>query len=66
MDGFEATRRICSMVRDGVIPPVTIFAVMANVSSSDKSLCLSCGMMDVLSKPLNKEEFIKNVKKYVT
>jgi PAS domain S-box-containing protein len=51
MDGFEATRRI----RASNQPDIPIVAVTANAMRDDRSNCLSRGMTDYLSKPMELE-----------
>ncbi len=49
MDGYEATRQIRRHYRR----PVHIIALTANAMKEDRQRCLSVGMDDYLSKPLN-------------
>lgn len=51
MDGFEATRHIRALPSEK--SQVPIIAITANAMSRDKDLCLSCGMNDYMSKPVN-------------
>ncbi len=51
MDGFEATRQIRALSNEK--SKVPIIAITANAMSRDKDLCLSCGMNDYMSKPVN-------------
>jgi CheY-like chemotaxis protein/HPt (histidine-containing phosphotransfer) domain-containing protein len=48
MDGFEATRRIRASAQSGM----PIVAVTADAMSEDRDRCLSEGMSDYLSKPV--------------
>lgn len=51
MDGFEATRHIRTLASEKANIP--IIAITANAMSRDKELCLSSGMNDYMSKPVN-------------
>ena len=65
MDGYEATRRI----RAFDIPEaktIPIIAMTANVFKEDIEKCLSVGMNDHLGKPLDVEDLIAKLKKYLT
>ena len=54
MDGFEATRLICSRMSPSERP--YIVAMTANAMKEDRGLCLSAGMDDYLSKPIRPDE----------
>ena len=49
MDGFEATRQI----RETIQPCIPIIAVTADAMSGDRDRCLSKGMNDYISKPVD-------------
>ncbi|MDR1654737.1 MAG: response regulator, partial [Treponema sp.] len=64
MDGYEATRKIrelsCPKARS-----IPIMAMTANVFKEDVEHCLAAGMNDHLGKPVDAEELIKRLKKYL-
>ena len=51
MDGFQATRAIREMERDGRRIP--ILAMTANAMQGDRERCLEAGMDDYISKPIS-------------
>ncbi|MDR1950374.1 MAG: response regulator [Spirochaetaceae bacterium] len=64
MDGFEATRRIRALD----IPEskkIPIIAMTANVFREDIEKCLASGMNDHLGKPIEIEEVLEKLKKYL-
>lgn len=60
MDGLEATR----MIRLCVQPQPVILAMTANVMQGDRDTCLQAGMDDYISKPLELDELIAQLKKW--
>jgi len=64
MDGYEATRRIRAMeaCRSKDIP---IVAMTANVFREDIEKCLEAGMNAHIGKPINFDELILKLKKYI-
>jgi len=64
MDGYEATRNIrgLDVSRAKEIP---IVAMTANVFKEDVEKCLSVGMNDHIGKPINIDELILKLKKYI-
>ncbi|GHU05230.1 hypothetical protein FACS1894158_07420 [Betaproteobacteria bacterium] len=64
MDGFEATRRIraLDMPRAKNIP---IIAMTANVFREDIEQCMEAGMNGHVGKPLDVEELLVSVRKYL-
>jgi CheY-like chemotaxis protein len=51
MDGFEATRNIRQMQKQGNLKRIPIIALTANAMQQDRDECLNAGMDDHLSKP---------------
>ena len=64
MDGFEATLAIRQKERNGRRTPIC--ALTANSMSSDRDQCLSAGMDDFMSKPIDLEQLQKTIEKWVT
>jgi CheY-like chemotaxis protein len=64
MDGYEATRRIraLSAPRAKTVP---IVAMTANVFQEDIEKCLHAGMNDHIGKPLNLDEVLGKLRKYL-
>src|SRR5260221_12833497 len=60
MDGLETTRTI----RSGSGHQPLIIAMTANATRQDREECLSEGMNDYLSKPINIEELIHMLEKW--
>jgi CheY-like chemotaxis protein len=63
MDGFEATLAIREKERHGRRTPIC--ALTANSMSSDRDQCLSAGMDDFMSKPIDLEQLQKTIEKWV-
>jgi CheY-like chemotaxis protein len=67
MDGFEATRRIRAF-ETGLHPVsegIPIVAMTANVFKEDVEKCLAAGMNDHVGKPLDMDEVMQSLKKYL-
>ncbi len=62
LDGLEATRRIRRMPGLGELPVV---ALTAHALAGDREECLAAGMDDYLSKPLNREELLATVARWL-
>lgn len=62
MDGFEATRAIRQQSRLRHLP---VIALTANAMEGDRELCLASGMDDYLSKPVNQNELLRTVNRWV-
>jgi len=60
MDGLEATR----MIRRCIEHQPVILAMTANAMQGDRDSCLQAGMDDYISKPLDLDELIAQLKKW--
>ena len=63
MDGFEATRVIRSEHRFSDLP---IIALTAHAGKHEKDKCLDQGMTDYVSKPIDMEQLLLVLSKYIT
>jgi len=52
MDGFEATRRLRALQRDGSLPPFPIVALTAHAMAGDAADASAAGMDGLLCKPI--------------
>jgi CheY-like chemotaxis protein len=64
MDGFEATRRIRALDIDRA-KTIPIMAMTANVFREDIEKCLAVGMNDHLGKPIDVDDLIRKLKRYL-
>lgn len=64
VNGYTATQRIRAL-EDKVKANVPIVAMTANAFEEDKKKALDSGMNDHLAKPINLEEVIKTLRKYL-
>ena len=65
MDGIEATKVIrdpASKVRNHQVP---IIAMTAHAMKGDREVCLQSGMDDYISKPIEPQELLQVIEKYV-
>ncbi len=65
MDGFEATRAIREMADVNSNYKLPIIAMTANAIQGDREKCLAAGMDDYISKPLNPQELVDMVYKWM-
>lgn len=64
MDGYEATQAIRSL-KIPEAKAVPIIAMTANVFREDVERCLAAGMNDHIGKPVNADEMIAKMKRYM-
>ncbi|HEV8071482.1 MAG TPA: response regulator [Planctomycetaceae bacterium] len=62
MDGLEATRRIRQMPALRDLP---IIAMTANAMKTDVQACLSAGMNDFLSKPIERTSLVQSLRRWL-
>lgn len=62
MDGFEATRQICSTARR----PPPVVALTADAQASTRDRALEAGMVEVLTKPLSRDQLAQALSNWST
>jgi signal transduction histidine kinase/DNA-binding response OmpR family regulator len=65
MDGYEATRRIRAVEAKISEKRIPIIAMTANVFREDVERCLEAGMDSHIGKPIDYEEVVRKLKKYM-
>jgi CheY-like chemotaxis protein/HPt (histidine-containing phosphotransfer) domain-containing protein len=65
MDGYSATRAMRKLQADGQLGKLPIIAMTANAMVGDREKCLSCGMDDYMSKPLNRSMIEQMLRKWL-
>jgi PAS domain S-box-containing protein len=66
MDGLEATRLIRAMNTTQRLASLPIIAMTAHVFKSDIEECLNAGMNDHLGKPIDIDDVLKKLNKYLS
>ncbi len=64
MDGLETTRRVRAWEARENQPPRSIIAMTAHGDAGNKAMCLTAGMTDYLSKPIDPNIFDDVLKRY--
>lgn len=63
LDGYEATKEIRKI--EGGLDHTPIVAMTANALAKDEAKCYEIGMDDYISKPINVNELLTIIKKYI-
>ncbi|UTA47057.1 response regulator [Simiduia sp. 21SJ11W-1] len=66
MDGYEATRRIRMGDAGASYANIPIVGLSANAMESDRKLALAAGMDDYITKPLEMEDLVNCLKRWLT
>ncbi|MCP4671933.1 MAG: response regulator [Desulfobacula sp.] len=66
MDGYETTKNIREIEKEKNQGRVPIIAQTANAMKGDKENCLNAGMDDYISKPIDKDELVMVLNKWIT
>ncbi len=64
MDGLECTRKIREYEREVQQQPVTIIAVTAHAMIGDKEKCLTAGMDDYITKPIEEKVLLNKINEH--
>jgi CheY-like chemotaxis protein len=62
VDGYEATRRLRALEKEGRVPGsgrLPILALTASASPDDEAACLACGMDDHIAKPIDARRLLE-------
>lgn len=65
MDGFEATTKIRERENNKQLEKTPIIAFTANAMKGDREKCLNSGMDNYISKPINENEMLRILIKYL-
>lgn len=64
MDGYEASKKIRALDRSDA-KTIPIIAMTANAFAEDVRKCLNCGMNEHIAKPVELDNIISKIKKYI-
>jgi two-component system, cell cycle response regulator DivK len=62
MDGYHVARELCKLVGEKNVP---IIAVTSYAMPGDREKALESGCTDYITKPINPDTFIDNIKQYL-
>ncbi|MCZ4223436.1 PAS domain S-box protein [Pedobacter rhodius] len=60
MNGFETTKKLRSLGNN-----IPIIALTASAIKGEREKCIDAGMNDYITKPINEEEFLKTIDKWI-
>ncbi len=66
MDGYEATRMIRNPKSQVPRHDIPIIAMTANAMQGDREKCLESGMTDYISKPIDPDDLLEIIEKWIT
>jgi CheY-like chemotaxis protein len=66
MDGYQATEQIRKLEAERQAERLPIIALTASALKGDRDKCMAVGMDDYLTKPLNKQDLLQKVKRWVS
>jgi CheY-like chemotaxis protein len=64
MDGIDATKEIRKLEKNSDMP-TPIIALTAGALQEEREKCLSAGMNDFLTKPIEQEKLLETLKRYI-
>lgn len=64
MNGYKATEAIRNLQRTDA-KDIPIIAMTADVFEESKREAMGCGMNDIITKPIDQEQILKIIKKYM-
>jgi PAS domain S-box-containing protein len=62
MDGFEATQKIRNLGQFAQLP---VIALTAGVTQEERHLCLAAGMNDFVNKPINTQQLLSTLMRWI-
>jgi CheY-like chemotaxis protein len=66
MDGLEATRQIRQLSKIHINCDITVVALTANNSESDREACFKVGMNGFIDKPVNSKKLLGTLEEWLT
>ena len=66
LDGYGATAKIRAWEAERGLPRMPIIALTADAFAEDRVRCISAGMDDFLSKPVDRETLAATLRRWLT